>query len=271
MDREVYDERFHQRFRGGFASVLDRLDRYSPLLRGMDENLASIKAIDLGCGRGEWLAVLARNGMCGIGVDTSARAVRRLCDGGREAIHSDALTYLKSRESDSASLITCFHLVEHVRFSDLLELLVESHRVLVPGGMFIAETPNPENLVVGTHTFHLDPTHRHPVPPELLAFVMEQTGLTELAVIRLNGDRPTEPCGPLESAMAALLLGCPDYACVGIKPQDHGDMDTRLSSYRAALAKIETEPPPDPRALVAAVADMERRIAQLERAIATQR
>ncbi len=44
----------------------------------------------------------------------------------------------------------------------------------------IFETPNPENLVVGSNYFYLDPTHRHPLPTELMEFLLKNRGFDEV-------------------------------------------------------------------------------------------
>ena len=52
----------------------------------------------------------------------------------------------------------------------------ECARVLVPGGLLIAETPNALNLRVAATNFWLDPTHVHPLHPELLRLLAERSG-----------------------------------------------------------------------------------------------
>jgi hypothetical protein len=48
--------------------------------------------------------------------------------------------------------------------------------VLRPGGLFIAECPNPHSLRVGASLFWLDPTHARPLPPETLELFLKSAG-----------------------------------------------------------------------------------------------
>ena len=99
---------------------------------------------------------------------------------------------------------------------DLGEIL----RVLRPGGLFILETPNPENLMVGALKFHMDPTHVTPLPPELMEFTLEQSGFTQIQVARLSPDPLLDPARDAGTApdVASLLYGPRDYAIRARKP-----------------------------------------------------
>ncbi|MGA3683942.1 SAM-dependent methyltransferase, partial [Pseudomonas graminis] len=74
--------------------------------------------------------------------------------------------------SDSLCVLTGFHIVAHIPFDALKQLVAEANRVLTPGGLLILETPNAENLLVGTQTFSLDPTHEKQIPQMLLEFLV---------------------------------------------------------------------------------------------------
>ncbi|MCX6553795.1 MAG: methyltransferase domain-containing protein, partial [Candidatus Aminicenantes bacterium] len=57
---------FEQRFRGSRESIEQRLQKYLPLFAGRREIL------DIGCGRGEFLELLAAAGHKGLGIDLSS-------------------------------------------------------------------------------------------------------------------------------------------------------------------------------------------------------
>jgi O-antigen chain-terminating methyltransferase len=98
-------------------------------------------------------------------------------------------------------------------------LLNETMRVLRPGGVVIFETPNPDNVVVGSHYFYLDPTHRHPLPSELMEFVFKHQGFREIEVLNLHpwdsGRVAGE--GQLAERFNGYFYGPMDYAIVGRK------------------------------------------------------
>jgi O-antigen chain-terminating methyltransferase len=94
-------------------------------------------------------------------------------------------------------------------------------RVLRPGGLLILETPNPENIVVGTANFYLDPTHQRPLPPPLLAFLPEYHGFARTKIMRLQ--ESAELAAGKEPTLFDVLGGVsPDYA---VMAQKQGDAD----------------------------------------------
>ena len=111
---------------------------------------------------------------------------------GLNIIHGDLVDHLSSLEDESRSAITAFHVVEHLPLSVLVDFLDEALRVLVPGGLLLLETPNPENMRVGATTFYTDPTHRNPILPDTLRFMVEHRGFTEAEIIRLHPAPPSD-------------------------------------------------------------------------------
>jgi O-antigen chain-terminating methyltransferase len=111
-------------------------------------------------------------------------------------------------------MVTGFHIIEHLRFDLLIRLLDECRRVLRPGGCILFETPNPENLVVGAYTFHFDPTHRHPLPPKLIEFVVRERGFADVEILRLH-PRPEE--GSDQVLLDTWFRVATDYAVIGWK------------------------------------------------------
>lgn len=100
----------------------------------------------------------------------------------------DVIRYLKSLNDESLSVITGFHIIEHLPFEVLMTLFAESLRVLKRGGMIIFETPNPRNILVGSSDFYLDPTHIKPIHPEALKFLVVQTGFYNVKSLILEND-----------------------------------------------------------------------------------
>ena len=144
--------------------------------------------VDARCGRGEWLELLLDEGIPARGVDENALIVRQCRELGLDVIHGDAISHLESVPERTLSAVTAFHIVEHLSLPRHLQLLVAAHRALAPNGVLVLETPNPENLVVGAWTFHMDPSHMRPLPPTLLRFLLEAVGFEVAEVRRLNSD-----------------------------------------------------------------------------------
>ena len=58
--------------------------------------------LDIGCGRGEFLALLKAAGVTARGVDTNREMVATACERGLDAVHADALVFLDSLPDGSA-------------------------------------------------------------------------------------------------------------------------------------------------------------------------
>jgi SAM-dependent methyltransferase len=207
---------FEDRYRGSREDIKRRLTAYRPFLPPLAQALAPARALDLGCGRGEWLELLAESGYQAEGVDLDDGMLAACRARGLNVRTADAIATLREAADDSLALISAFHVVEHIPFEAVRELIVQALRVLRPGGLLILETPNPENLVVGSNTFYLDPSHERPLPPPLLAFAAEHAGFGRHLVVRLQ-----EAPGLLETPRLNLqdVLGgaSPDYAVVAQK------------------------------------------------------
>jgi len=166
---------FERRFRGDPEVVAAALaERYLDLL------VANPPVVDIGCGRAELVELLARRGVEAIGVDTDPSMVAEARDRGLDVRLVDGTSFLRGREPGSLGAIIATHLVEHLEFADLVELLDLAATRLRPGGVFIAETPNPTSLVVLGNSYILDPTHLRPLHPSLLTFLCEGAGFRDV-------------------------------------------------------------------------------------------
>ena len=207
---------FEDRFRGSRSLILARLGVYQPFLRPMADAFQTPKALDLGCGRGEWLEVLVNAGFDAAGVDLDEGMLAACQERGLKGQLGDALATLKALPSESLALVSAFHLVEHVPFEVVQGLVQEALRVLMPGGLLVLETPNSENLTVGTSSFYLDPSHLRPLPAALLEFVAEHAGFYRCKVMYLQ--EAADLHGDSQVALMDVLSGVsPDYAVVAQK------------------------------------------------------
>lgn len=224
LDDELYRS-FEDVFRGDPVEVKERLRVYLPdvATRG-----GIGPAVDLGSGRGEWLELMAAEGVEAYGVDINRASVESATARGLRVVDGDALSHLRSLPDASVSLVTAFHLVEHLPFYVLVSMIDETLRVLAPGGMLIVETPNANNVLVGASRFHLDPTHLKPVLPEVLDFVLRQRGFRDVEIRPLQRyDAPVawpahpadvmEALGPALTTLNALLFGPEDYGAIAFR------------------------------------------------------
>lgn len=213
---------FEDRFRGPRDLIKDRVKVYLPFVESVAAIYPGVKALDLGCGRGEWLEVLQQAGIDCEGVDIDSGMLNGCQQLGLKVIQDDALGFLASLPDSSRICVSLLHVVEHIAFDDLRLIVKEAKRVLVPEGVLIMETPNPENYTVGACNFYMDPTHRNPLPPLLLAFVAEYYGFERLKIVRLNENRVD---GNNEHLVVFDVLEgiSPDYAVIAQINKSNGD------------------------------------------------
>lgn len=224
-----------KKFRGSKELVVSRLENYRPILRCVTQLFTSPQAIDLGCGRGEWMGLLREEGIEAIGVDLNSTMLEECRENGFRVYEADALEFLKRQPDQSVHLLTGFHIVEHLPFEILLSLIEQAHRVLKLGGVVIFETPNPENLSVATSSFYIDPSHIRLLPSELLSFILEYVGFETPTVIKLNSALPKEYLGNKTKLLDVLVNVNSDYSIVAIK-NPSPDKSTELTQQISDMA-----------------------------------
>ena len=173
-------------------------------------------AFDIGCGRGEWLELMAENNVHAQGVDLDDDMVSACQEQGFDVKKKDALTALQALPDESTCVLTGFHIAEHIPFDILKKVVREAKRILKPAGILILETPNPENPLVGSCNFYTDPSHIHPIPPTLLSFLPEYEGFYRESILRLQEDPKLHNMQEV-SLVHALTGASPDYSVVAQK------------------------------------------------------
>lgn len=215
---------FEQAFRGGRPEIKDRLQIYLPFIESLVDLYPKSVALDLGCGRGEWLEVLRDVGLSAFGVDLDDSMLAECRNLGLDVSTQDAISALNALEDESISIVSAFHLIEHIPFDILKTLVSESMRVLKPGGLLIMETPNSDNIMVATSRFYFDPTHTRPIPVELLKFLLKYYGFCNTAVFGLQ--ESAELREKIAPSLQDVLGGAsPDYAVITQKSAHESIID----------------------------------------------
>ena len=201
-------------FRGKPEDIGKRLQVYLPYVLEVVQTLPDGEALDVGCGRGEWLELMRDEKIAAVGVDLNPRMLERARELGLKVICDDLFNYFQGVGDDSLAIISGFHIVEHLSFENLVQLIDEGLRSLQVGGMAIFETPNPENLLTGACNFYIDPTHKNPLPPQLLEFLLKARGFSRVEILRLH---PNDSIRLNEQVVQDMLFGPQDYAVLGWK------------------------------------------------------
>jgi SAM-dependent methyltransferase len=192
---------FEDVFRGPAERVAASQRPYVQLVRGHEP------VLDVGCGRGEFLALLADEGISAKGVDVDAGMVSRCRELGLDAVQADANEYLDGLADGELGTIFSAQVIEHLPQAQLRRMLDVAARKLRPGGLFIAETVNPHR-VSSLKTFWVDPTHQHPIFPEVA-----------LALCAIAGFEPAYVFAPTFESFEQARFASPSYAVVATAPR----------------------------------------------------
>jgi O-antigen chain-terminating methyltransferase len=167
---------FEDRFRGAAQDVRERVRDYLPLFAGASE------VVDIGCGRGELLALLQERGIRARGVDVSPAMVELCRSKGFDVAQGDALTYLKAQKDGSIGGLIAIQVVEHFAPAYLLRFLDAAFHAMRPGSPLVLETLNPACWMAFFETYVRDITHRQPLHPDTLRLLVQASGFTSVDV-----------------------------------------------------------------------------------------
>lgn len=217
----AYYVAFEAANRGSQDEITAKLAPYTDWARALAEQAGQYPVLDIGCGRGEWLKWLQQHGLRATGLDINADMVALCQAQDLLAEQGHALAVLRTQPSDSLAAITAFHVIEHLAFPYLYALVAESIRCVRPGGSVLFETPNPENVLVGSHTFYHDFTHRNPITPAAITFLLSFHGFERISILRLN-PYPAHAKVPGDDALTARVnghfCGPQDFAVIAYRP-----------------------------------------------------
>ena len=132
---------FENKFRGSEADIRARLLQYVELFDGADN------VLDLGCGRGEFLALLRERGIRAHGLDINHEMIEACRAAGLEALEGDALAYLESLPDASLGGLIAVQVVEHFQPAYLTTFLDVAYHKLKPGATHRARNAQPLVLV----------------------------------------------------------------------------------------------------------------------------
>lgn len=216
---------FESRMRGPRTLIRERQREY------LDDFRDAAPVLDVGCGRGEFLSLLAEVGIAAKGVDIDPD-MAAFCRGqGLDVEEADAVAYLEGLDESSLGGIFAAQFVEHLEPGPLTTFIALAASRLRPGGVMVLETINPLSLFA-LRNYFADLTHAQPLIPDTLSLLVKEAGFDRSEIRFLNEpeeaqmlesvELPPDPAfdparRALESNRARLnevVFGPQDYALV---------------------------------------------------------
>jgi 2-polyprenyl-3-methyl-5-hydroxy-6-metoxy-1,4-benzoquinol methylase len=220
----TYRKRFYDDYVTGHSGLL----LGGPAVRSLRKQIlphAPIRgrALDVGCGQGELVRLLADRGLATIGIDISEQQVAVAAENGIEVIQADLVDFLRSHPS-SFDLITAIDVLEHFDKPDLVHVLDLLYAALASGGTLVARTPNSVSPFGGSFRYG-DITHGLSFTAQSIRQLANTAGFERVDVY---------PEGPVVHGFSSLLrLAAWKVAEAGMK--------IVLFAERGARAQIVTQ------------------------------
>lgn len=201
-----------EKFRGSEELVISRMNEYKKYVKTVKKLNEQHPFIDIGFGRGEFFNILKNAGISNIiGVDINHQYVYSAQINGYSVSQGDAIEYLNNYQGKFSGA-SAFHLIEHLTFPHIYDLLYLIYEKLEKNGIIILETPNPENLQVASTIFYTDYTHKYKLSPALLELILEYIGYKNIQILRL-----TPMVTGVKTEVDRLLFGSQEYAIIAYK------------------------------------------------------
>ncbi len=188
------------------------------------------RIVDLGCGRGEFLELLAEKGLEAEGIDINTEMVEICRDKGLRCLIGDLLEKLADYEDNSLGGIFCSQVAEHLPPPYLRRMVELSYFKLAPSSYLVLETINPTSVFSLVQIYFLDMSHQKPIHPQALKFLLESSGfegvetkysapLEKEKLQELPGaDEITTILNQNIDKLNKLLYAPANYTVIGLKP-----------------------------------------------------
>ncbi len=167
---------FEDAFRGSQEDIQRQLRDYVRIFAGASD------VLDIGCGRGEFLALLRESGVSARGIDLNDAMVAVCREKGFAATKADALSYLRSVPPGSLGGLFAAQVVEHLEPAYLTRLLEAAFEALRPGAPIVLETINPACWFAFFESYIRDITHVRPLHPDTLKFLLIASGFQQIEI-----------------------------------------------------------------------------------------
>jgi SAM-dependent methyltransferase len=179
-------ELFEDVFRGSRAEISERQRRYLPFLKRAVSATEGRPVLDVGAGRGEFMALLTAESIpCKAG-ETSRDEADSLRARGFDVELGDAVSVLGALGDASLSGVVLNAVIEHLDPEYAIQLLRVASLKVAPGGCMMIETNNPYCPIAIGNGFWMDFSHVRPYTAESLMFYLQAFGFSEVKATYLS-------------------------------------------------------------------------------------
>lgn len=213
------NDAFENAFRGTREEMLDRYVDLADHLVGCGP------VLDIGCGRGELLTLLAARSVEAWGVEIDRTLVETAVADGLDVRYGDGIASLRDAQPGSLGGVTLIQVIEHLTSQHAVDLVALAADRVRPGGKVVIETVNPQSLYVYAHAFYIDPTHVRPVHPAWLLFLFKEAGFADTTIDWRSPPPSVDRLQPVGDAghdanverLNQLLFAAQDYAVIATR------------------------------------------------------
>jgi SAM-dependent methyltransferase len=191
----------------------DPPDRFGDLARRL---IDAGPVLDVGSGRGEFLAALRDVGVEATGVEADPALDQ-----------GDGLTHLAEVVDGSLGAVVLIQVMERLSAQEAAEVLLVARDKVRPGGRVLVEAVNPESVYAMSRHFSVDPSRQRPVHPAYLEFLAREAGFREVEILWRSPPPAAEllqhdPTGDEIRAanvtrLNRLLFAPQDYALIAVR------------------------------------------------------
>jgi SAM-dependent methyltransferase len=192
---------FEDQFRGSQDAIRERQESYLPYFEGLQD------VLDVGCGRGEFVELLAGHGIKARGIDLNHEMAEVCRARGLDVTEADGVGYLSGVDDGSIGAIFAAQVVEHLEPGYLLRFLELAFHKLRPGGRLVLETLNPACWVAFFESYIRDITHVWPLHPETLKYLVIASGFSRAAIEYRSPVPPQDRLQPLATPAGGDAAG----------------------------------------------------------------
>lgn len=164
------------------------------------------RVVDLACGDADFVELLVERGIEVVGVDSDDKAYAATAAKGLPVIKQDVFEWLVEQPDDSVDGVFSAHLIEHLPYPKVIELIEHSYRILQPGGVIVLATPNARSLFSHLEMFYTHFGHITFYHPRLVTFFLDRAGFVDGQF----GENP-QTASPLLAKARALLEERPTF------------------------------------------------------------